>query len=385
MNRIESIMKPLTWFMALLVVAVAAGCSSGSGSGSSAAVSSAAAITAYSLAGTTGIINESAKTITVAKPSGTDVTALKATFTTTGASVKVGTPAMTQMSGTTPNDFTMSKVYTVTAADGTTVTYTVTVTVGMVAAGPVICGGGSGTNCIDLGTAANYVILDEATVTFTPIATITTTPTITGDIGVSPSAASFITGFSLALDPAKCFSTSTQVTGKIYAADYSYANGCGTSATTDTATILTTAVGDKINAYNLAAGKPKGVGASNYNLLGGVIADGQGFAPGTYTWDAGNVGMTGNITLTGTSTDVWIFQISGNLDLASGTNITLVGALPQNVFWQVAGGVTINSGAHMEGVVLSATNIALVTGATAKGRLLARTGVLLDSNTVTQP
>jgi len=127
MNRIESIMKPLTWFMALLVVAVAAGCSSGSsGSSSSAAVSSAAAITAYSLAGAPGTIDESAKTITVAKPSMTGPTTMVATFTTTGASVKVGT--MTQMSGTTPNNFTNPVVYTVTAADGTAVTYTVTVT-----------------------------------------------------------------------------------------------------------------------------------------------------------------------------------------------------------------------------------------------------------------
>jgi hypothetical protein len=247
----------------------------------------------------------------------------------------------------------------------------------------------SGTGCVDLGTAANYVILDEATVTFTPIATSTTTPTITGNIGVSPNAASFITGFSLALDPTKCFAKSTQVTGKIYAADYSYTNGCGTSATTDTATMLTTAVGNKVTAYNLAAGKPAGVGASNLNLGAGIIPSGQNFAPGTYTWNSGtpggNVGMTGNITLTGSATDVWLFQISGNLNLASGTNITLVGALPQNVFWQVAGGVVVNSSAHMEGVVLSATNISLVTGATVKGRLLARTGVLMDSNTVTQP
>jgi len=125
MNRIESIMKPLTWFMALLVVAVVAGCSSGSSS--SAALSSAKAITAYSLAGTTGTINESAKTITVAKPFGTDVTALVATFTTTGSGVTVGTSV--QNSGTTPKNFSSPVVYTVTAADGTTINYTVTVTV----------------------------------------------------------------------------------------------------------------------------------------------------------------------------------------------------------------------------------------------------------------
>ena len=45
-------------------------------------------------------------------PPGTDVTALVATFTTTGASVKVGSTV--QVSGTTANDFTYPVVYTVT-------------------------------------------------------------------------------------------------------------------------------------------------------------------------------------------------------------------------------------------------------------------------------
>jgi hypothetical protein len=48
-----------------------------------------------------------------------------ANFTTTGASVSVGATA--QVSGTTANDFTSPVDYTVTAADGSTVDYTVTV------------------------------------------------------------------------------------------------------------------------------------------------------------------------------------------------------------------------------------------------------------------
>ena len=59
-------------------------------------------------------------------PFGTNVTALVATFTTTGASVKVGSTV--QISGTTANNFTAPVVYTVTAADSSSVTYTVTVT-----------------------------------------------------------------------------------------------------------------------------------------------------------------------------------------------------------------------------------------------------------------
>jgi formylglycine-generating enzyme required for sulfatase activity len=87
--------------------------------------SSAKAITAFSLAGVVGTINETGKTIAITMPSGTSVTALVATFTTTGASVAVG--SIVQVSGTTPNNFTSSVTYTVTAADSSTQDYTVTV------------------------------------------------------------------------------------------------------------------------------------------------------------------------------------------------------------------------------------------------------------------
>ena len=93
------------------------------------ALSSAKAITAFSLAGVVGTINETAKTIAVTMPFGTDVTALVATFTTTGASVKVGSTL--QISGTTANNFTSPVTYTVTAADDSTQDYTVVVTVAL--------------------------------------------------------------------------------------------------------------------------------------------------------------------------------------------------------------------------------------------------------------
>jgi hypothetical protein len=129
MNRFKSvtITKPLRWFMALLLVAFVAGCGGG-GSGSSAgssAPSSAKAITAYSLAGITGRIDETAKTIVVTVPSGTSVTAQVATFSAPGASVTVS--GVAQTSGVTANNFTIPVVYMVTAANGTTAIYAVTV------------------------------------------------------------------------------------------------------------------------------------------------------------------------------------------------------------------------------------------------------------------
>jgi hypothetical protein len=89
---------------------------------------SAKSITSFSLDGVAGTIDETGKTISVTMPSGTNVTSLVATFTTTGASVKVGSTI--QISGTTARNFTNPVVYTVTAADATTQDYTVTVTLG---------------------------------------------------------------------------------------------------------------------------------------------------------------------------------------------------------------------------------------------------------------
>ncbi|HEY0192089.1 MAG TPA: hypothetical protein VGC42_13305 [Kofleriaceae bacterium] len=100
------------------------------------AQSSAKAITAFSFdtannpglsANVTATVDEGNKLITASVPFGTDVTKLVATFTTTGATVKVG--SVTQVSGMTANNFTASVLYVVTAANGSTVTYTVTITI----------------------------------------------------------------------------------------------------------------------------------------------------------------------------------------------------------------------------------------------------------------
>jgi hypothetical protein len=65
--------------------------------------------------------------ITLAIPYGTNVSDLVATFTSTGQSVTEGSSAQT--SSTTANDFTDALTFTVTAADGTTQDYVVTVTI----------------------------------------------------------------------------------------------------------------------------------------------------------------------------------------------------------------------------------------------------------------
>ena len=150
-----------------------------------------------------------------------------------------------------------------------------------------------------------------------------------------------------------------------------------------TSSDLTTAVGSMQTAYTDAAGKPAGVGP-NLNLGGGTVA-GQNLAPGTYTWGT-NVNITTNLTLTGSATDVWVFQVAGTLDMAAATSVLLAGgALPQNIFWQVSGAVTMGANTHFEGIILGQTSITFGNLASINGRLLAQSAVVLDATTVTVP
>ena len=89
--------------------------------------------------------------ITANVPVGTSVTSLVATFATTGTSVAVG--AVPQISGVTPNDFTSAVVYHVTAMDGTTKDFTVTVSAKSVDFGTA--------SDLTTGTGATSVVLGD--------------------------------------------------------------------------------------------------------------------------------------------------------------------------------------------------------------------------------
>lgn len=219
------------------------------------------------------------------------------------------------------------------------------------------------TASVKLGKAGDFVILAKSGISTTG------NTKITGNIGVSPAAATYITGFSL-VSPPSSYSTSALVTGKVYAADYA----------SPTPANLTRSVLDMQTAYADAAGR-----APSRIELGAGNIGGLNLAPGVYKWTT-NVLASSDVTLTGSSTAVWIFEIAGNLTLGSGVKVVLKGgALPKNVFWQVAGAADLGTTAHIEGIVLCKTAIVLKTGATANGRLLAQTAVTLDASTVVKP
>jgi hypothetical protein len=214
-----------------------------------------------------------------------------------------------------------------------------------------------------LGTAGNFAILAKTAISTVPASAIT------GDVGISPAAETYLTGFSQTKFTG--YSTSPQVTGFLYAADM----------TPPTPTNMTTAISDMETAYTDAAGRP----TPNFLNLGAGTLNANTLVPGLYNWGT-TVNITGDITIAGAANDVWIFQMTGDLTVSSAARVILSGgAQAKNIFWQIAGEANMGTTSHFEGIVLSQTAITLATGASINGRLLAQTQVALDKATVTKP
>jgi hypothetical protein len=218
---------------------------------------------------------------------------------------------------------------------------------------------------VNLGTAGNFVILAK-----TKVSTTGTTH-VTGDIGISPAAATYITGFALTLVAASAYSTSALVTGNIYAPGYAV----------PTPTNLTTAVLNMQTAYTDAAGRT----LPDYTELYTGNIGGKTLLPGLYKWTTA-VTIPSSVTISGGANDVWIFQISGNLIASGAVQVILAGgAQSKNIFWQVAGQTTIGTTAQFKGIILCKTAITFQTGASLNGRALAQTAVVLDANAIVKP
>lgn len=235
----------------------------------------------------------------------------------------------------------------------------------------------AGTGCVSLGTAGDlgaaggYAILAKDGISTVP------TSVVTGNVGLSPTARTGLTGWSetAAPDASDTYSTSAQVVSpfKLYAADYK----------PPTPAHLTAAVLSMEAAYTAAAGRAA-TSAATTNVGGGTLT-GLVLAPGVYQWGS-NVTIPTDLELSGGATDVWIFKVAGTLTMAADKRIILSGgALPQNIFWQVTGAVSIGARTHFEGVILGKTSITFGNLTSIKGRLLAQSAVVLDATTVTQP
>jgi hypothetical protein len=223
---------------------------------------------------------------------------------------------------------------------------------------------------VDLGTAGNYAILAKTGISTVP------SSLVTGDIAVSPIAATAITGFGLVMDSSGQFSTSTQLVGSAFAANYG----------SPTPTKLTTAVSNMETAYTDAASRAV-TSAETTNVLGGQINTATTLVPGVYSFDT-NVAINAELTFDaeGNENAIFIVKMTGSLTQAASTNVILAGsALAENIFWQVAGSVEVGAGSVLKGIVLVKTQAVFKTGSSLDGRVLAQTACTLDQAVIAQP
>jgi len=202
---------------------------------------------------------------------------------------------------------------------------------------------------LDLHSLEDFVILAGSTVTgIPPVA-------IKGNVGLSPAAGSFIVGFD-----------GSNVDGILYVVD-----DTGPAGSVKNATLLQTAKSDLTIAYNDAAGRTP-VPTGDFLNPGDGNMGGLSLVAGLYKFTS-TAAITGaDLTLTGSSSDVWIFQIATSFNMGSGIKIILAGgAQAKNIFWQVGTSATIGTYATLKGTVLADQSVTLGTGASMDGRALA--------------
>jgi hypothetical protein len=204
---------------------------------------------------------------------------------------------------------------------------------------------------VPLGSAGTFGIMATSAITNTGAGTM-----INGDVALDP-------GTSNGLLP-------VQVSGAIHIND----------------TVSAQARLDLLAAYNFAKNLPPGTTISAGADLGALNPGGV-LPPGTYT-SGSTMLVSTNLTLNGSATDVWIFQIGSSLTTTA--NVILgPGVLAKNVFWVPTLDATVGVNSTFEGTIVAGRDTTAKTGATINGRIL--TGatlagtIALDTNIVNVP
>jgi hypothetical protein len=183
------------------------------------------------------------------------------------------------------------------------------------------------------------------------------------DVGISPGVRSSITGFPPAII----------INGAMYASD--------DIAPPGVAAMLTQAKQDLTDAYLFAEGATSPAPATVAGDQGGLT-----LAPGIYKSISTLLIQAGDLTLDaqGDANAVWIFQIASDFTTVGGAGGNIIlsgGAQAKNVFWQVGSSATIGDFTQFKGTILALTSITMNSGATAVGRMLARNGSVVMTNT----
>jgi hypothetical protein len=189
------------------------------------------------------------------------------------------------------------------------------------------------------------------------------------NVGIYPGVRSSITGFPPAI----------LVNGVMYASDDIFEPGIPA--------LLLQAKNDLVEAYLFAEKATSPAPATVSGDQGGTT-----LAPGIYKSTSTLLIESGDLTLDAQGDDnaVWIFQIASDFTTVGGAggNVILTnGAKAKNVYWQTGSSATIGDGTSFKGNILALTSITMNSGAVAEGRMLARNGsvVMTNTNIITKP
>jgi type VI secretion system secreted protein VgrG len=154
------------------------------------------------------------------------------------------------------------------------------------------------------------------------------------------------------------------------------------------------------NAGNAAAQAAQAVAQAAYTSLQGLANSGtsgghinselggQSLAAGVYVATAGTAGtftLNGTLTLTGSASDVYVFQMASTL-VTGGTStptIILGSVLPSNIYWAVGSSATLNTShsGTFDGSIVAQASISTTLGSTINGSLIALTGAVTYTGT----
>lgn len=195
-----------------------------------------------------------------------------------------------------------------------------------------------------LGTAENFAVLSDSTVTNTG------STTINGDLGVWPG--SEVTGFPPGV-----------ITGTLHVGDAAAQQ----------------AQSDNTIAYLDLEGRPCDVDLTGTDLGGLTLG------PGVYCFSE-SAQLTGQLTLDAQNdaNAFFIFQIGSTLTTASNSSVLLINSGSDcNVFWQVGSSATLGVSTAFAGNILALASVTLNTSTDVSGRTLAQNGaVTMDTNDI---
>ncbi len=225
---------------------------------------------------------------------------------------------------------------------------------------------------VNLGTAARFAILSDQAITNIP------TSAITGDVGISPGLRASITGFVLTPDVTNTFSTSPEVTGKVFAADDAV----------PTPAMLTAAKSDALAAYLDATAAVRGIPTPLSGNINGLT-----LVPGLYQSGTSIEISPGGIVYLDGQGDVnavFVIRSATSITTQSTSEVRLTnGAQAKNIYWSAGSAATLGTNSKMKGTIIASTSISLLTGARLDGRALiqgpAAGQVSLDQNIIVKP